>query len=255
MTSEIEAENNPNIEVREKSKLGYAIELLVAYKLYIVIAGLGAVVASQFGWFSLPTLSIGQLFVVVAVPIGLLGGWVVSTRVEPYVREDRVLVDIIPFGTEVSDRIRVPRRVWRDLDFVGGEPPTRRTLSGRRVYGVRAIDFDRGELFPADDFPDDPSVPNYWDILAEGADKASVKYREYLLDYAQKYSEMNVEDEVIREDARAEAVMMYAKGLADGRNGEIDIERKPDEEDITDAEQVIEKMARMDASDGGDADE
>lgn len=245
----VEASNDPQVTDRQ-TRAESLLETINNSRGIILILLIGVGVGVWYFDVSIPQFTIGQIYAAFLTFLGLFGGRLIWSKIQPYIREERVYADIIPFNTEVSDQLKIPKQRWKDFKIIGGPVPTRSTFTGKQVYGLRAIDFERDEVFPADDFPDESEVPDFWDIIARGTTKDDNRYRDYLLDKAKKYSKLVVDDEVIREDARGDAVMMYAKGLQDGRNGEIDIERKPEAETILEAEQIIEQMEGQGKNEG-----
>jgi len=211
----------------------------------------GAGLGYYFGW-ELPEITLGRVVMVTISLSGIPVGLVIWSIIEKRLVDDRRKVDLVPDEGE-TDTIYIPEEEWMELEIIGGELPTRPDLIGQTVYGISMLDLDNMVAKPATDLPKSTKAPDYWELHSRAFDSINQTYRDMLVEYAQKYTRLSKDEQVIKEKAKAESTQSVAKGMEDARNADIEVERQYEDEEVAPSEQVVRQaQGQGSESDEGD---
>jgi len=85
------------------TKWDYIVDIVVAYKIYIGVTGIGLGIASVAGWISLPELEFWHWFILSALVGGLtIGSSAVLYELSDYLADRRVRVILAPVQTGLA---------------------------------------------------------------------------------------------------------------------------------------------------------
>ena len=235
------------VETR-RSRLETVLRFVTDWRYIVVFFGLIAWAGAAFDVWSLPEFNDLHRMVL----LGAIGGWFgIKYGIWPIakgrIRSTDVEVELIGLDSNVLDTVFIPEDEWIEYTIVGGSMRDKHKLSGRTKYAARAIDTEEKLIVPDGDRPEDPDIPDHFQILGAGAKELYNKLKGPALDEFRQKRRQVRERTVIKEEAKFEEQIEQAETMEDIGRGDIEINDTTETETDRSAGEVILDAVKRDA--------
>jgi len=235
-----------------------ALDRLTDWRTYIVLAIIGALIANELGWITLPEITDLHKLIL----LGLIGGYLVVgklgvwPRIEGRVESRTVRLYLTGLeGKKILDYADIPEDDWWRLDTINGLKE-RYTLGGRVQFVARAVDLSRSLVVSAGDRPNDDSVPDDIELLGSGADELYHKLRGIILDEFRAGTARARDRQIMVEEANRRTSNQYDEDFEEIRNGSgLMEEREMRAQERTSTESLLRERAVENSDSEGESDE